>query len=263
MTTLPTPGVKLATDAAAGIHALLELAQAGHLELDPDLVAEVHTAAALTAAGTEHGARHRELQAVSPERGAQDRAIEAAAAGGDILEASRFVWQHQAATAQAEAEYRVIASAAREASNLLAVRVSRETPRYGAELLEVLDSVLADALEPAQVMAGAERFDYSDPAAVHAAPEPVRRAFGALVELAEPHDRIRRCAVGLWTGSAGQLRPIREEWAGVEAFAGAGVEHYLPHTGGDTRWRYSPAGHPVQRIAAAAIAAAEGFEEAT
>ena len=110
---LPPADIRIESD-AAGIHAMLELAHAGLVDIPAEMTEAVTTAARLHDAATEQGRHHRELEQTAPERGAQDRAIEAAQAGKDPRPAAAFVHQHRQAVADALEELRVLQAAARE-----------------------------------------------------------------------------------------------------------------------------------------------------
>jgi hypothetical protein len=242
---LPSPTIRLETPKPpTGVPALLRLAAAGLVELEDELLERITTAAAILQAAEAQAAQQKSLAAIDARSEAARLVRDTATKGGDVVairSAAAFVHEHEQATADALAEYQVLRGAAAGTG----AGAAALTPGIGEELEAVLRDTLEAAREPTAIL-DASDFDYGDPSALLDSSDDVRRAFGRLYELAERHDLIRSSAVAMWQDARG--------WAGIERFAGAGVVQVLPYAGAQLEWRYEPAGHPVARLVAAALA---------
>lgn len=165
----------------------------------------------------------------------------AAAAGRPLADAGAAAAERQRDQDALRLRYALVNDASTEAANELGAAIINGVGELGALLLGALTATLREATEPAVVMR-AGSFAWTDPGALLGADKTTQAAFASLSALAARHDRLRGAAVRL----ADQV----PAWQGIGDFTGHGVERAAGSF--DRRWLFRPAGHPVQRLVAAA-----------
>jgi hypothetical protein len=253
---------------------LAAAANAGYLALPDPLVDAIREAATIDAALSV-----AELEASKVEHVAavgRDEALAAASAAGKAGQDPGAIEAPLVDAAAALPRLRLRIELLRQARSTADGELGATIGANAGRIFDVLARALADTLKAAEpdapvVLAGLRI--WTDPAAVHRAPQDVQQAFGRLAGLTARHDAVRGAAVAAfhtfsvrgWEST--QADRIRDFGRAIPSNASPAEARDADAAGGGVVMRlsestdllvtvaYRPEGHPVQRLALAAAAA--------